>query len=268
MHATCCLQHGWLLTCANLGDSRAIVDTGREVTVLTDDHRVATHRLERRRLERKGATIAPVDINGGQSLAVVISLLHSFHLHQHSHHGHVKSAQIRLRCVNSVPESDYSLRQAGAQHRVRVQSAWDPCGYGPAACASPGRLATLTWGSLCCRCHTSPRSSTFLWQQLHCTVLKITATVIGDVSRQRPLLTAADMHGLQVRVPSEGARLLVASDGVWDAFEKTSRVASIARSAVTQVIRRAIPARAERRQEALPDRFCHQTAASTFDRHI
>jgi serine/threonine protein phosphatase PrpC len=63
-HMCCCSQHGWLLTCANLGDSRAIVDTGREVTVLTDDHRVATHRLERRRLERKGATIAPVDING------------------------------------------------------------------------------------------------------------------------------------------------------------------------------------------------------------
>lgn len=59
-----CAQHGWLLTCANLGDSRAIVDTGREVTVLTDDHRVATHRTERRRLEKKGATIAPVDIGG------------------------------------------------------------------------------------------------------------------------------------------------------------------------------------------------------------
>lgn len=57
-------QHDWLLTCANLGDSRAIVDTGREVTVLTDDHRVATHKLERRRLEKKGAIIAPVDISG------------------------------------------------------------------------------------------------------------------------------------------------------------------------------------------------------------
>jgi serine/threonine protein phosphatase PrpC len=89
-HTNCCSQHGWLLTCANLGDSRAIVDTGREVTVLTDDHRVATHRLERRRLERKGATIAPVDINGGNPVAVVMSLMYCFHLHQHSHHGHVK----------------------------------------------------------------------------------------------------------------------------------------------------------------------------------
>lgn len=61
------LQHDWLLTCANLGDSRAIVDTGREVTVLTDDHRVATHKLERRRLEKRGAVIAPVDISGANS---------------------------------------------------------------------------------------------------------------------------------------------------------------------------------------------------------
>lgn len=45
----------------------------------------------------------------------------------------------------------------------------------------------------------------------------------------------AQLPAAQVRVPPEGARLLVASDGVWDAFQKTSRVASIARSAPTQV---------------------------------
>lgn len=40
----------------------------------------------------------------------------------------------------------------------------------------------------------------------------------------------------QVLVPMEGARLLIASDGVWDAFEKTSRVTAIQRSQSTQVI--------------------------------
>ena len=39
----------------------------------------------------------------------------------------------------------------------------------------------------------------------------------------------------QVLVPMEGARLLIASDGVWDAFEKTSRVTAIQRSQNTQV---------------------------------
>lgn len=39
----------------------------------------------------------------------------------------------------------------------------------------------------------------------------------------------------QVMLPPEGSRLIVASDGVWDAFEKTQRVSSIARSAPTQV---------------------------------
>lgn len=68
-------QHDWLLTCANLGDSRAIVDTGREVTVLTDDHRVATHKLERRRLEKKGAIIAPVDISGADRHRLTCQLL-------------------------------------------------------------------------------------------------------------------------------------------------------------------------------------------------
>lgn len=40
------------------------MDTGRSVTVLTDDHRVATHKQERCRLEKKGSIIAPVDIDG------------------------------------------------------------------------------------------------------------------------------------------------------------------------------------------------------------
>lgn len=62
------LQHDWLLTTACLGDSRAILDTGRQVTVLTEDHRVATHQQERKRLEKKGSVIAPVNINGTVAL--------------------------------------------------------------------------------------------------------------------------------------------------------------------------------------------------------
>jgi hypothetical protein len=33
----------------------------------------------------------------------------------------------------------------------------------------------------------------------------------------------------QVRLPLEGSRLIVASDGVWDAFEKTSKVPAMSR---------------------------------------
>lgn len=143
---TIVLQHGWLLTCANLGDSRAIVDTGREVTVLTDDHRVATHKLERRRLEQKGSTIAPVDLNGG----------------------------------------------GPAQGKGAV-------GVGPLR----------------------------LWPGGLCLSRAIGDFDVGDSVLSLPYIS-------QVRVPPEGARLLVASDGVWDAFMKTARVASIARSAATQ----------------------------------
>ena len=38
-----------------------------------------------------------------------------------------------------------------------------------------------------------------------------------------------------MRVPDTGARLLVASDGVWDAFERMSRVGMMARSWPTEV---------------------------------
>lgn len=58
------VQCGWLLTIANLGDSRAVLDTGGEVLQLSVDHRVATHRGERHRLEATGALIAPIDVSG------------------------------------------------------------------------------------------------------------------------------------------------------------------------------------------------------------
>lgn len=38
------------------------------------------------------------------------------------------------------------------------------------------------------------------------------------------------MPGAQVRVPATGGRVLVASDGVWDAFAKPERVARMSRS--------------------------------------
>ena len=62
-----CVQCGWLLTIANLGDSRAVLDTGAQILQLSVDHRVATHRAERHRLERTGALIAPIDVSGKPS---------------------------------------------------------------------------------------------------------------------------------------------------------------------------------------------------------
>ncbi len=42
---TVVLQVGWLLTSANLGDSRAVVDTGYDPMTLTVDHRIADHKV-------------------------------------------------------------------------------------------------------------------------------------------------------------------------------------------------------------------------------
>lgn len=73
----------------------------------------------------------------------------------------------------------------------------------------------------------SPLLLTFTcWQQLCCLHLE---------TCNRAVCHQISAMCMQVRVPPEGARLLVASDGVWDAFMKTARVASIARSAATQV---------------------------------
>jgi hypothetical protein len=63
-------QSGWYLTVANVGDSRAVVDTGAETVLLTEDHRVATHQGERRRLDAMGAVIAPIDISGAPRWAL------------------------------------------------------------------------------------------------------------------------------------------------------------------------------------------------------
>lgn len=42
-----------------------MLDTGADIVQLSVDHRVATHRQERRRLEGTGALVAPIDVSGG-----------------------------------------------------------------------------------------------------------------------------------------------------------------------------------------------------------
>lgn len=139
--ATLVLQIGWLLTCANLGDSRAVLDTGSESMMLTVDHRVASHKGERRRVEAMGATIAPVDFTGS----------------------------------------------------------------GPARNVDNGVGPLRIWpGGLCL------------------------SRAIGDFDVGESVVPFP--HIAQVLLPPTGARLMVASDGVWDAFEKMTRVGTMARS--------------------------------------
>jgi len=76
--SVCVAQCGWLLTIANLGDSRAVMDTGAQILQLSVDHRVATHRAERHRLESTGALIAPIDVSG-KPPAIVIQSFSSHH---------------------------------------------------------------------------------------------------------------------------------------------------------------------------------------------
>ncbi|KAL4855356.1 putative protein phosphatase 2C 15 [Chlorella vulgaris] len=139
--ATLVLQYGWLLTCVNLGDSRAILDTGLESVQLTVDHRVATHKGERRRVEAMGNNIAPIDFTG----------------------------------------SGPATRQDNGVGPLRI---W------------PGGL---------------------------CLSRAIGDFDVGDSVIPFP-------HIMQVLVPPTGARLLVASDGVWDAYEKMNRLGSMLRS--------------------------------------
>ncbi len=150
-------QHGWLLTCANLGDSRAIVDTGREVTVLTDDHRVASHKLERRRLEKKGAVIAPVDIGGAANVYSSPAISGMQPRDSAAGAGRVLLGTTRCTDEGMINCRHWSRWQAGGRRRARAQWAWDRCGCGPVACACRARLVTLTWATPCFRCPTSAR---------------------------------------------------------------------------------------------------------------
>lgn len=138
--ATLVVQVGWLLTVANVGDSRALLDWGADVLLLTEDHRVASHKGERRRLEAVNARIAPIHVSG----------------------------------------------------------------QGPAASADDGIGPLRVWpGGLCL------------------------SRAIGDFDVGKSILPFP--HVKQVRAPREGARLILASDGLWDAFEADRRVATLAR---------------------------------------
>jgi len=139
--ATVVLQQGWLVTAAGLGDSRAVVDTGYETMSLSADHRVASHKGERRRVEAMGGTVAPLAMWG------------------------------------SGPADDLSN------------------GVGPLR-IWPGGLAI--------------------------------SRAIGDFDVGETVLPFP--HVTQVMLPPTGGRLLVASDGIWDAFDKMSRAGSMSRT--------------------------------------
>lgn len=143
--ATIVLQVGLLVTAVNLGDSRAVVDTGSEVFVLTADHRVASNKAERHRVQAMGALVAPLAIWG------------------------------------SGPATD------------RTQ------GVGPLRIWPGGLSISRAIGDF----------------------------DVGDSVLPFPYLC-------QVMLPPSGGRLVVASDGVWDAFDKLTRVTGMARGSTTE----------------------------------
>eukprot|EP00884_Botryococcus_braunii_P001961 jgi/Botrbrau1/11766/Bobra.0195s0091.1 len=128
---------GWLVTCANVGDSRAYVDAGGTPVQITADHRLVFNQAERHRLESMGRVVAPLS------------------------------------------ESSLIPGSKG----------------GPAKPGEKGLGPVRVWpGGLCL-------SRSF-----------------GDFDVGREILCTP--HIFQLVVPVEGARLIVASDGVWDGFPK------------------------------------------------
>ena len=146
--ATIVLQHQWLVTAAGLGDSRAVLDTGFEIINLSADHRVATHKGERRRVEAMGGIVAPLAMFG------------------------------------NGPADDYTS------------------GIGPLR-IWPGGLSI--------------------------------SRAIGDFDVGESVLPFP--HVMQVMLPaSGGGRLLVGSDGIWDAFDKMSRAGGMSRGWATDAV--------------------------------
>ncbi|KAK9848030.1 hypothetical protein WJX84_004477 [Apatococcus fuscideae] len=139
--ATVLLQYHWLITVASVGDSRALIDSGDSVMVLSEDHRIATNKSERKRLEDLGCIIAPID-NSGDGPAV-----------------------------------------DGAK------PGWGPLRVWP--------------GGLCL------------------------SRALGDFDVGPAVIPLP--HVYQVEVPRTGGRIMLASDGCWDAFDKSSRVAKASR---------------------------------------
>lgn len=162
------VQCGWLLTIANLGDSRAVLDTGAQILQLSVDHRVATHRAERHRLERTGALIAPIDVSGeppSRPIAWPSSAHQAWITHMISpclllQPGRALEGPTSTydRCqgctgVEVAPSSAALLsRTLCMQARDRqpgpMRRGGGRLGSGRAACACPGHSATLTWGRL------------------------------------------------------------------------------------------------------------------------
>ncbi len=139
--ATLVLVTGWLVTCINVGDSHAYMDTGIQLVPLTKDHRVASNKLDRRRVELTGAIVAPVSMSGS----------------------------------------------------------------GPADAYSPGLGPLRVWpGGLCI------------------------SRAIGDFDVGPSIVPYG--HITQALVPSRGGRILIASDGVWDAFPKRKKVGTMTRT--------------------------------------
>jgi serine/threonine protein phosphatase PrpC len=139
--ATLVLVTGWLVTCINLGDSHACLDTGLQLVQLTKDHRVASNKLDRRRVELTGAIVAPVSMSGS----------------------------------------------------------------GPADAYSPGLGPLRVWpGGLCI------------------------SRAIGDFDVGPSIVPFG--HITQALVPSRGGRILIASDGVWDAFPKMKKAGTMTRT--------------------------------------
>lgn len=56
---TIALLLGRLLTCANVGDSEAVLDTGCSILPLTHSHRLQTNLQEQARLRKAGCEVAP-----------------------------------------------------------------------------------------------------------------------------------------------------------------------------------------------------------------
>jgi serine/threonine protein phosphatase PrpC len=139
--ATIVMVTEWLVTCINLGDSHAYLDTGSQLIQLTKDHRVAVNKPDRRRVERTGAVVAPVSMSG----------------------------------------------------------------VGPADAYSAGLGPLRVWpGGLCI------------------------SRAIGDFDVGPSIIPFG--HVTQVIVASRGGRLVIGSDGVWDAFNKRKKPASMTRT--------------------------------------
>ncbi len=130
---------------------------------------------------------------------------------------------------------------------------WAPCVYGLVGCAYHEALVILILGILLChgrmlyRCVVSSSSSSSsslctLCESLfllpcscapHYMAVLFTAghaCVYSNNKRSHHTHPHHPLSQQQVRVPATGARVMVCSDGVWDAFDHTSRIYKLSRT--------------------------------------